>query len=318
MGQAKTISGVLLSDIMDLKGFYGLDFAGRTDTVRLFNPNEVPDPGAIRFAVCWLPGPDAFEPYPNLEMAMSVGAGVDALLDHPGICEKVKICRVRDTHQADLMAGFAAHEVLHVTRDFAQMQTDQLRRVWNPLPISPLNDTRIVVLGNGTMGVAVTKALVALGFSVNVVCRTAPETPLDKVSYFVGKDGVLRGSENCSIVINALPLTPATENVLNRSLFNVLCKGAWLIQIGRGEHLLEDDFMAALENGRLAGASLDVFRQEPLPKDHPFWCDDRLRITPHIASDTLPSVVADQVLISAQELLRDENLQFAIDRRKGY
>ncbi|MCQ0987061.1 NAD(P)-dependent oxidoreductase [Jiella marina] len=318
MADRGTIFGVLLSETMDLKGFYGLDFGDRAPEVRLLNPDEVDDPAAIRFAVCWLPGSDAFAAYPNLEMAMSIGAGVDAMLGHPGLGEDVAICRVRDPHQADLMAGYALHEILHVERGFARMDRNRAEAKWVPLPMRPPEQCRIAVLGHGTMGRAVAKALAAAGFSVSVACRSEPAEPLPGVRYFAGADAVLQAAEGANFVVNILPLTPQTENVLNAALFDRLAEGAWLVQIGRGEHLDEADFQAALEAGRLAGASLDVFREEPLPPDHPFWRDPRIRITPHIASDSTPSVVTEQVLTSARELLEGRPLTLSVDRSQGY
>ncbi|KZM50804.1 NAD(P)-dependent oxidoreductase [Labrenzia sp. OB1] len=318
MEQAKTIEGVLLSGTMDLKTFYGLDFTGSGSPVRLFNPHEVSDPASIRFAVCWLPDDEAFARYPNMEMAMSVGAGVDALLANPSLAEETLVCRVRDPHQADLMAGYAAHEVLHFLRSFAQMKDHQGARAWNPLPMTPPKETRIAVLGNGTMGAAIARALAAMGYSVAVACRTQPEEPQAGISYHSGTGALDMACKGSRIAINVLPLTDETENILNRRLFNQLEAGAWLVQIGRGEHLHEADFTEALDNGQLAGATLDVFREEPLPENHPFWDDARLRITPHIASDSTPSVVAEQIRASAVELLQGKRPLLAIDRHQGY
>lgn len=318
MQQSETISGVLLSSNLDLKSFYELETSASEANVRLFDPHEVSDPDAIRFAVCWLPDTDAFAPYPNLKMAMSIGAGVDDLLGHPGLKDTTMVCRVRDPHQAELMAGYAVHEVLHVLRDFARLKESQDRQTWAPLPMAPPRDTTIAVLGNGTMGKAVTRALEALGFTVRVACRTFPEMPLPGVGYVSGDDAILRAADGANIVINVLPLTAETENILNARLFDRLAEASWLIQIGRGEHLDEADFVAALNSGRLAGASLDVFRQEPLPDGHPFWTDKRLRITPHIASDSTPSIVREQVFTSAQELLDGAVPSLAIDRQRGY
>ncbi|GKX33604.1 MAG: glyoxylate/hydroxypyruvate reductase A [Rhizobiaceae bacterium MnEN-MB40S] len=318
MAIAETIHGVLLSETMDLKSFYDLDFGDRARDVRLLNPDEVQDPGAIRFAVCWLPGPDAFAPYPNMEMAMSVGAGVDALLNHPGLGDDVAICRVRDPHQADLMAGYAVHEVLHVERGFAQMQADQDAAQWRPLPMRAPKELKVAVLGHGTMGAAVARALARLGFSVTVACRRPPRDPEQGVTYTTGDGAVMQAVDGAKMVINVLPLTPQTENVLNKDLFERLATGAWLVQIGRGEHLHEEDFIAALDSGQLSGASLDVFREEPLPADHPFWQDRRLRITPHIASDSMPYIVSEQALLSARELLAGQPLSLAVDPTQGY
>ncbi|MEO4041414.1 NAD(P)-dependent oxidoreductase [Hoeflea sp. CAU 1731] len=318
MANVETIHGVLLSETMDLKSFYDLDFGDRARDVRLLNPDEIRHADSIRFAVCWLPGPDAFAPYPNLEMAMSVGAGVDALLNHPGLGDDVAICRVRDPHQADLMAGYAVHEVLHVERGFAQMRTDQESARWRPLPMRAPNELKVAVLGHGTMGAAVAKALARLGFSVTVACRRPPRDASQGITYTTGEDAVMQAVDGANMVINVLPLTPQTEKALNKELFERLATGAWLVQIGRGEHLHEDDFVAALDSGQLSGASLDVFREEPLPADHPFWQDRRLRITPHIASDSMPYIVSEQALLSARELLAGQPLSLAVDPTQGY
>ena len=157
MTTAGPIYGVLLSETMDLKSYYALDFGERAPDVCLLNPDEVTDPDAIRFAVCWLPGPAAFVPYPNLEMAMSVGAGVDDLLGHPGLHEGVAICRVRDPHQAHLMAGYAVHEVVHFERGFAQMQQNQAQAQWAPPPIRPPSALKVAVFGHGSMGAVIVR-----------------------------------------------------------------------------------------------------------------------------------------------------------------
>ncbi|WP_413205227.1 NAD(P)-dependent oxidoreductase [Rhodospirillum sp. A1_3_36] len=312
------IHGVLLSDTLDLKGFYKLEVTDETKDVLLLNPDEVIDPSAIRFAVCWLPGQEAFAPYPNLEMAMSIGAGVEDLLDHPGLAKHIPICRVRDPHQAALMAGYAVHEVLHVERDFEQILRHQEAAAWRPLPMRAPEDLKVAILGHGTMGAAVARGVAAQGFSVTVACRRPPAAPLEGVTYTTGEDAICQAVTGAGMVINVLPLTPVTRNILNKDLFDRLSKGAWLVQIGRGEHLQEDDFLAALESGQLKGASLDVFRQEPLPADHPFWADKRLRITPHIASDSTPRIVVEQVLRSARELAAGTPLSLSIDPTQGY
>lgn len=318
MGQSETISGVLLSSTLDLRAYYGLGAQETESGIRLLTPDEVTRPEEIRFAVCWLPAADAFDPYPNLEMAMSIGAGVDALVAHPGLGQTVLICRIRDPHQADLMAGYAAHETLHALRGFDRMQAAQAERKWAPLPMQPPTNTKIAVLGNGTMGQAVTRGLTALGFSVAVACRRTPQTPLDGVAYFTGAEALHQAADGSAVLINVLPLTAETENVLNADLFDRLAPGAWLIQIGRGEHLHDSDFARAIDSGQLAGASLDVFRTEPLPDTHPFWGDARIRITPHIASDSTPDIVVEQVLHSAQQLRAGQRPALAIDRARGY
>ncbi|GGD65678.1 NAD(P)-dependent oxidoreductase [Croceicoccus mobilis] len=318
MTNPDTIHGVLLSETFDLKTFYQLDLSGRCDDVRLLNPDEVSDPAAIRFAVCWQPGEQAFAPYPELEMAMSIGAGVDDLVTHDGLPPAVEICRVRDPYQAELMAGFVAHEVLRIERDFEEYAQAQVRAQWNPLPMRPPEQVKIAILGNGFMGRAIARAMIVLGFSVTLACRSEPDKQIDGAGYCWGEDAMLNAASDAAFLVNALPLTDQTRGVLNAELFAKLSAGATLIQIGRGEHLNEEDLVEALDKQQLSGASLDVFATEPLPEDHPFWSDNRIHITPHIASDTTPHIVSEQVVQSARELLAGKDLSLAIDREQGY
>lgn len=318
MSDDQAILGVYLSETLDLHALYGDALSKAAGEVVLVRPEDVTDPAEVRFAICWQAGPDAFAPYANLGLAMSIGAGVDDLMAHPGLGPDIAIARVRDPHQAALMAGYAAHEVLHVSRGFGQMAASAAEHRWEPIPMRAPEETTIAVLGNGTMGQAVTRALGALGFTLRVACRTAPSEPLPSVSYHIGETGPKEAAEGADFLINILPLTPATDGILNAALFSKMARGSWLIQIGRGENLDEADLVSALNEGQLAGATLDVFRQEPLPQDHPFWQDARLRITPHIASDSVPAVVAQQVVETARQLRDGMPLSMGVDRKRGY
>ncbi|AOM01574.1 MULTISPECIES: NAD(P)-dependent oxidoreductase [Cobetia] len=312
------ILGVYLSESLDLDSLYGEALRQLGEDVVLQNPQEIEDPTEVAFAICWQPGEDAFTPYPNLMLAMSIAAGVDALLSHPGLSDEVQVARVRDPHQAFLMAGFAAHEVLHQEREFAVMADNATRREWQPLPMRAPERAQVAVLGHGSMGRAVVTSLSALGFSVTVACRSEPVAPVQGVCYLTGDNAVMAAAQGADYLINILPLTPVTENVLNATLFAQLRPGAWLVQIGRGEHLVEADLDAALASGQLAGATLDVFREEPLASNHRWWQDARLRITPHVASDSLPEVVAEQVVATARELRDGLPLTLGVDRQRGY
>ncbi|MGB0660245.1 MAG: NAD(P)-dependent oxidoreductase [Mangrovicoccus sp.] len=316
MTNTDVVHGVYLSETLDLGALYGA--ALRESDVVLRYPDEVTNPDDIRFAICWLPGEKAFAPYKNLELAMSIGAGVDDLLSHPGIDPSWAIARVRDPHQAELMAGYAVHEVLHYERQFGEIAENASRQIWKFLPMRPPKEAVVAVLGNGTMGQAVIQALKVLGFSLRVSCRSTPAAPLDGVTYLTGESANLEAAQGADYLINILPLTPATENVLNADLFARLNPGARLIQFGRGEHLVEADLIAALDAGQLGGATLDVFRTEPLPATDPFWKDPRLRITPHIASDSMPEIVGAQVIETARALRDGQPLRLGISRAQGY
>lgn len=314
------LQGVWLSTGFDLGEFFGqaLAKADPEGDVQLFYPEEVPDPAAIRFALCWRPAAGAFDPYPNLALAMSVAAGVDGLVDHPGLAPAIPVARVRDPNQSSQMAGYVAHEVLHRERAFGQMAENAARGRWQRIPLRAPGSTTIAVLGHGSMGRAVVLALKTLGFALRVACRSAPAEPLEGVNYLTGEEAIAQAVTGADYIVNVLPLTAQTRDVLNAALFARLKPGAWLIQIGRGEHLVEEDLIPALDAGQLAGATLDVVRQEPLAPDHPFWSYPRLRITPHVASDALPEVVAEQVLTTLRALRDGQPLDLAVDRGRGY
>tara|TARA_R110000737_G_scaffold98909_1_gene132987 strand:+ start:321 stop:1322 length:1002 start_codon:yes stop_codon:yes gene_type:complete len=318
MSTHSPIKAVYLSETLDLQALYGSALGAHEADVIADLPEAISAPEEVRLAICWLPGQADFARYPNLEVVMSIGAGVDALLANPGIPSELQIARVRDPHQAALMAGFAAHEVLLRTRDFAALAESAARAEWTPLPMQAPEETVVAVLGDGTMGRAVSNALHHLGFTVHIARRSAPNDPHPGCQYFTGPQASAAAAKGAHFLINVLPLTPETENVLNSALFAQLAPGAWLIQIGRGQHLVEEDLSAALETGQLAGATLDVFRQEPLPPEHPFWHDPRLRITPHIASDSLPGVVAAQIAQTAREIGEGTPLTLGVSRDQGY
>ncbi|WP_343504579.1 NAD(P)-dependent oxidoreductase [Alloyangia pacifica] len=312
------ILGVYLSATADLDALYGAALRQCASDVLLRRPDQIDRPEDVRFAICWEPGEGAFAPYPNLELAMSVAAGVDALLAHPGLPGAAVVARVRDPHQAELMAGYAVHEVLHYERGFAEMARNAAKARWLPLRMRAPGSVQVAVLGHGTMGRAVVTGLRAVGFSVRVACRGEPAERLPGVSYLSGPGAVARAAEGAQYLVNVLPLTAETVNVLDAALFARLAPAASLVQIGRGEHLVETDLEAALDSGQLAAATLDVFREEPLPPEHRFWQDARLRITPHVASDSLPEVVAEQVVETARALRDGRPMSCAVDRVRGY
>jgi len=318
MPEPSAITGVYLSATTDLDALYGDALRRAASDVVLCHPDQIERPEEVRFAICWEPGQEAFAPYPKLGLAMSVAAGVDALLSHPGLHASVAVARVRDPHQAELMAGYAVHEVLHHERCFDDMARHAAQARWAPVRMRAPGAVQVAVLGHGTMGRAVVRGLRAMGFAVRVACRSVPELQLDGVTYLTGPGAVARAAHDADHLVNVLPLTAETENVLDEALFARLAPGASLVQIGRGEHLVEADLEAALDSGQIKGATLDVFREEPLPATHRFWGDARLRLTPHVASDSLPDVVASQVIETARALRDGRPMAYAVDRSRGY
>jgi glyoxylate/hydroxypyruvate reductase A len=315
------IEGVYLSSTLDLADMFGPAFAPFSSRVRLRTPEQIEDPARITFALAWQPPADAFKSYPNLKVACSIAAGVDSLVACPSLPPEVIVTRVRDDNQAQLMAGFAVWHLVWHHRNMAAILADVAAGTWKwrgqPLHLAPAN-CPVGVLGFGLMGRAVARAVAALGFPVFAASRSASSEIVPGVTVISGPDAIDAVATRAMFLINVLPLTVETRGILDRRLFARLPRGAILIQLGRGDHLVEDDLDAALASGQISAASLDVFRQEPLPPSHRWWSDRRILITPHLASDTSPEFVAAQVVETVETVAAGAMPFNAVNLASGY
>ncbi|MFI2948456.1 glyoxylate/hydroxypyruvate reductase GhrA [Serratia sp. KG1D] len=273
------------------------------------------------YALVWRPPHEMLANRRDLKAVFALGAGVDAILDqerkHPGTLPAgVPLLRLEDTGMAQQMQEYALSYVLRYFRRFDEYQALQQRQEWQPLDPHSLDDFTIGILGAGVLGQSVARKLTEFGFSVRCWSRSAKQ--LDGVQSFAGE--AQRGAflDGVKLLINLLPNTPETVGILNRELFAQLRPGAYLINIARGAHLLEADLLAALEQGQLAAATLDVFTREPLPQDHPFWRHPRVTITPHIAAITLPQQAMDQIAANIRALEAGHAPAGVVDRQRGY
>ena len=315
----RPIDGVYLCEQLDLPDLFG-DAVARMSDLRLLTPSEVTDPASIRFALAWRPAPDAFDAYPNLDLVQVIAAGVDPVLHTPSLPKDVVVARVHDPEQAAIMAGFAAWQVVWHHRNMQAYLDAAHRNEWTRKLIKtlrPPSQVTVGILGYGYMGRAIAAAVRAMGFPVVVATRNTGEAE-DGITRVSGNTAVPDVAAQSDILINVLPLTDETRNVLNARLFAAMPQGAALIQLGRGEHLVEADLLDSLNAKHLSGASLDVFQQEPLPPTHPFWTHPDILITPHEASVTSPSAVADALAQSVREMAQGQHPTTAIDRNSGY
>ncbi|WP_029011089.1 2-hydroxyacid dehydrogenase [Azospirillum halopraeferens] len=276
---------------------------------------DIGDPADITCALVWKPPPGLLAGLPNLRLILSLGAGVEPLLEDPTLPD-VPLVRMVAAGLAEDMAGYVTMEVLRWQRHADAYAAQQRAGQWRQLPHRPAAEVRVGLLGLGELGAAAARALVALGFPVAGWSRT-PRT-LPGVTALHGPDGLATLLAGSDMLVCLLPLTPETRDILNRNTFAALPRGAVVINAGRGGHLVEEDLLAALESGHIAGASLDVFREEPLPAAHPLFGHPLVHLTPHVAGVTHPGPCADHVADTIRRHRAGDPLPNLVDRRRGY
>lgn len=278
-----------------------------------------PDTGArdeIDFALSWQHPPGEFKKYRYLKCIASLGAGVDHLLADPDLPAGVPLTRVVEHSMAQSMSEYVILAVLNHCRQFDDYRTDQSQKKWQPrIPLLAV-DMRIGIMGLGQLGTDAAGKLIALGFAVSG-WRKTPQT-IDGVDCFAGTEALNDFLSQTRILICMLPLTPQTKGILNRDTFAKLPAGAYVINVARGAHLLEDDLLAALDTDQLSGACLDVFETEPLPSDHPFWSHPKITVTPHISSITFSRAVAPQIIENYRRSQTGQPLLNVVDPQRGY
>jgi len=282
-----------------------------------FRPWEEPgDPADIEFALVWLPPQGALRQFPNLKAILNLGAGVDALLKDPTLPDGVPVVRMVDDDLAICMAEYVLLHVLRYHREQPALDAQQRAHDWRMIASPAAMHRRVGILGLGAMGGEAARLLVGAGFDVAGWSRRPKDLP--GVQSFHGEVGRAAFLARSEILVCLLPLTPETEGILDRDLFQALPAGAYLINAGRGGHQVESDILAALDSGQLAGATLDVFREEPLPTASPFWDHPKVTVTPHNASITNPQSAVRHVCESIRRVRAGEPLRNVVDPDLGY
>ena len=278
-----------------------------------------PDDGAkddITFALVWAQPQGIFAQYPHVQVIASMGAGVDNLLQDTSIPEQATVVRMVDPRLVSQMGDYVLAAVFNHGRQFPRYGHQQRQRQWQPLPPTHLGQITVGVMGLGQIGQSVAQRLVQAGFQVVGWSRRAKS--MAQVQVFAGQPQLSDFLSASEILVCLLPLTAETENILNAETLTQLPLGAYVINVARGQHLVEADLLALLDRNHLAGACLDVMRQEPLPQEHPFWSHPKILITPHIASLTDPVSVAPQIVENYRRYTAGRPLLNQVDRRQGY
>lgn len=255
-----------------------------------------------------------FTPFTRLKAVLNLWAGVEQVVGNPTL--KVPLARMVDDE--GLTQGMVEWVTGHVLRHHLGMDAHIVNpgRIWDTTPPPLSKDRPVTILGFGALGQACAAQLAALGFPVTGWSRTPKD--LDGVLTSHGEDGLDAALSSAQILVMLLPDTPATTDLLNAERLARLPQGAVILNPGRGPLIDDDALLAALDEGRIAHATLDVFRTEPLPQDHPFWAHPRVTVTPHIASTTRPDSAARVI---ARNIARSESgapLLHEVDRSAGY
>jgi glyoxylate/hydroxypyruvate reductase A len=277
---------------------------------------EVGDPADIKYALVWRPEPGLLASLPNLELILSLGAGVDHILVDPLLPRHLPIVRLVDPYLTAAMGEYVALQVLRLHRQDLDYQEQQRARVWRELDQKNAADRPVGILGFGEIGQNAGRKLAALGFPVLGWSRR--ERSIAGFRTCAGAAGLPALLAESEILVCVLPLTAETEGILCARTFARLPRGAGLVNAGRGRHLVEEDLIPALDSGQLSAAALDVFREEPLPPGHPFWRHPRILATPHIAGITNPATAAAIVRDSIRAHAAGRSVPNRIDPAIGY
>ena len=274
-------------------------------------------PGAPQadHAIVWAPPQQFIDEQTGLQAMFNIGAGVDALLQL-NLPPDLKVVRLDDAGMSVQMAEYVCHAVIRHFREFEGYDADTLAGKWSSRKPRKRSDFAVGVMGLGVLGERVAKALQVFEFPVNGYSRSPKQ--IEGVRSFSGASQFHDFLQASRILVNLMPLTPETENILNKDTLSRLQAGGYLINVARGKHLVEEDLISLMDSGHLAGATLDVFRTEPLPVEHPFWRHPKITVTPHTSARTLREESIAQIVGKILALQRGEAIRGVVDHQRGY
>jgi glyoxylate/hydroxypyruvate reductase A len=271
---------------------------------------------ACDYAVLWNPAPGLLPQLAQLKAVFLMGAGADAILKFGDALPPVPIVRLGDTGMAVQMAEYVAYAALRYFRRFDEYEEKARHGLWAPLPSHAKEDFTVGVMGLGKLGLRVAETMRAFGFPVRGWSRTPKALP--GVDCFAGMDALDAFLNGTRVLVSLLPLTSETSNLLDRRRLSTLPRGSYVINVARGAQVAEPDLLTLIRAGHIAGATLDVFRNEPLPAQHPFWEEPRITITPHISAVTIRGEAVQQIAEKIAAFEAGNPVDDIVDRNLGY
>ena len=266
-------------------------------------------------AVVWSPPQSFIDEQTQLQSLFNIGAGVDALLKLT-LPESLNIVRLNDAGMSVQMSEYVCHAVIRYFREFKQYENDQTEQRWSFRKPALRSEFSVGVLGAGVLGSKVAQSLQQFDFPVNVWSRSPKQ--LAGVSSYTGPEQLPAFLKASKVLVNLLPLTPDTENLLNHANLSQLQAGAYLINVVRGKHVVDQDLLNLLDQGHMAGATLDVFRVEPLPQDHAFWKHPKIVLTPHTSARTMRDESIAQIASKIKAVYAGQFIEGRVDKLRGY
>ncbi len=269
-------------------------------------------------AVVWAPPQQFMDEQPALRGIFNTGAGVDALLKLR-LPSGATLVRLDDAGMSVQMAEFVCHAIIRHFRELDGYEADVAQQKWSFRRPRSRSEFPVGIMGLGVLGERVARAVAQFDFPVNGWSRS--HKAIDGVRGFSGMDSLNDFLAASRFLVCLVPLTPDTQDILNLSTLSRLQPGGYVINVARGAHLVDDDLIALLDSGHLAGATLDVFRTEPLPAGHPFWLHPKITVTPHTSARTLREETIAQIAGKIAAVERGEpiaGLPGVVDRQRGY
>lgn len=283
---------------------------------RIVGAADATDPSAFDVAIAANPKPEQLEPFTGLRFVQSLWAGVEHIVHNPALPPDAPLARLVDPTMSQAMAeGVTAH-VMALHRSHPHYRRAQDARSWEPAPVVSAAERDVAFLGTGELARACMAMLAPLGFRLSGWSRS--ERAIEGVRTFAGDAGLTAMLREADILVNLVPLTDATRGLIDRAFLARLKPGASLINVARGAHVVDADLLAALDDGRLGEAVLDVFHEEPLADDHPFWRHPRVQVFPHVAAPTDPVSAARIAAANVRAFRQGGAIVGLVDRGRGY
>lgn len=284
--------------------------------VRVYAHGEVPVPNRVSMVLCWYPEKNLLSQYPNLKLIQSVGAGIDHLFGLDPAATTVRVARIVDPALSRDMYEFTLAIILDQMKNLSKYWTDKTSTVWKPRPYKRISETKIAIIGLGKIGAEMAISFSRMGFIVSGYSSSAKA--LANVDTYYGVDQLELALSDADFVLNILPLTVSTKGFFDLSFFRRCKKGAFFINVGRGAHLVGDDLETAIDEQRISGAFLDVFTEEPLPRNHSFWSNPSIRISPHVAAVTNIETAIQQIAENYRRIESNMTPLNEVSIDKGY